>query len=275
MTFNAKMQRCGGARIGKIFLCVFVSLRLGVDVFAATNESAAPVGMVQIPDGIYRPLLKSKTDAAEIRVKSFWLDAEPVSNGEFLEFVRANPRWQRLNVARLFADENYLKNWKGDLALGGNAPANSPVVNVSWFAAKAYAQWKGKRLPAIAEWELAAGASATHRDGENDPAFKAGILKWYSESGATELRPIGGEKNFYGARDLHGLVWEWTADFNSAILSGDARDGGADTKLFCGAGAQSARNVDDYPAFMRFAFRSSLKANYCIHNLGFRCAKDL
>ena len=89
------------------------------------------------------------------------------------------------------------------------------------------------------------------------------------------MRPIGGEKNGYGVYDVHGLVWEWTADFNSAILSGDARDGGADVKLFCGAGASSARNVDDYPAFMRFAFRSSLKANYCIHNLGFRCAKDL
>ncbi|HVU08122.1 MAG TPA: formylglycine-generating enzyme family protein [Verrucomicrobiae bacterium] len=277
MNFNAKTQRRDGARIGEIFLCcVLASLRFCVDSSAATNASIAPAGMVQIPAGVYRPLLKSKTDAAEIAVKSFYLDVEPVSNGEFLEFVRAHPQWQRSNVARLFADKSYLKNWAGDLEPGKNAPSNAPVTFVSWFAAKAYAQWKHERLPTIAEWELAANASATRADGENDPQFKAEILKWYCESSATEFLPVGvGGKNFYGVRDLHGLVWEWTADFNSAILSGDSRDDGADAKLFCGAGAQSARAVDDYPAFMRFAFRSSLKADYCIHNLGFRCAKDL
>ncbi len=31
----------------------------------------------------------------------------------------------------------------------------------------------------------------------------------------------------------------------------------------------------NFPAFMRYGFRSSLKADYCVHNLGFRCAKDL
>lgn len=276
MNFNAKTQRRRDEKIGKIFLSIFVSLCLCVNSSAATNESVAPVGMVQIPDGIYRPLLRAENDAAEIPVKSFLLDVEPVSNGEFLEFVRANPQWQRANVSRLFADESYLKNWAGNLELGGNAPANAPVVNVSWFAAKACAQWKHKRLPTIAEWELAAGASPTRRDGGNDARFKAEILKWYCESGATEFSPVGsGKKNFYGARDLHGLVWEWIADFNSAIISGDSRGGGVDANFFCGAGAQSAQRVDDYPAFMRLAFRSSLKANYCIHNLGFRCAKDL
>jgi formylglycine-generating enzyme required for sulfatase activity len=245
-------------------------------VGGSTFASGAPAVMVQIPTGIYRPLLRAGNDAAAIPVKSFLLDVEPVSNGEFLEFVRENPRWQRSNVSRLFADESYLKNWAGNLELGSNAPANAPVVNVSWFAAKAYAQWKNKRLPTIAEWEYAAGASATQRDGGNDAGFKAEILKWYCESGATEFLPVGsGEKNFYGVRDLHGLVWEWVADFNSAILSGGSRGGSGDANFFCGAGAQSAQRVDDYPAFMRLAFRNSLKANYCIHNLGFRCAKDL
>ncbi|HEU6447362.1 MAG TPA: formylglycine-generating enzyme family protein [Verrucomicrobiae bacterium] len=250
-------------------------------LFSATDFSRAVTngeipGMVLIPAGVYRPLFKSKSEPAKIAVKSFYLDIEPVSNRDYLEFVRTNPRWRRSHVARIFADESYLKNWADDLDPGRDAPADAPVVNVSWFAAKAYAQWKHKRLPVIAEWEIAANASATNPDGEKDPQFKAEVLKWYSESGATEFLPLGrGEKNFYGVRDLHGLIWEWVADFNSAILSGDSRDGGVDAKFFCGGGAQSAQNVDDYPAFMRFAFRGSLKADYCIHNLGFRCAKDL
>jgi len=66
-------------------------------------------------------------------------------------------------------------------------------------------------------------------------------------------------------------------DFNTAMLTGDSRadSGGLERGLFCGAGSQGARDAADYPAFMRLGFRSSLQASYCVHNLGFRCAKDL
>jgi len=263
-------------RFWPIVLCAFASSCLCVDSAPASKASNPPDGMVQIPAGIYRPLLRSTTDLREVPVKAFHLDIVPVSNANFLEFVRANPRWQRSNIKRIFADESYLKNWRGDLEPGTNAPLNAPVVYVSWFAARAYAHWLGKRLPTTAEWEHAATASPTRPDGENDVAFKSGVLRWYAEPGATEFLPVGGgPQNVYGVRDLHGLVWEWASDFNSAFISGDSRDGGTDTKLFCGGGAQNSQNLDDYPAFMRYAFRSSLQADYCIHNLGFRCAKDL
>jgi formylglycine-generating enzyme len=236
---------------------------------------ADPATMAPIPRGIYHPLIRSGADAAEVPVKAFYLDVVPVSNRDFLEFVRVNPRWQRSHVRSLFADESYLKNWADDLELGSHAPANAPVVYVSWFAAEAYAKWQNKRLPTVAEWEYAASASATEANGENDPAFKNEVLRWYAESTATEFLPVnGGTPDFYGVRNLHGLVWEWTSDFNSVLIGGDA-NGGVDGRLFCGAGAQNSQNVDDYPAFMRYAFRSSLKADYCVHNLGFRCAKDL
>lgn len=253
-----------------------VGLALVLSASFASPENAVIPGMAVLPAGVYRPLIRAKTDAATISVKSFYLDVTPVANRDFLKFVQANPRWQRSQVKRIFADESYLKNWAGDLKLGSNAPAGAPVVYVSWFAAKAYSQWMGKRLPTTAEWEYAANASATGANGQNDPAFKNEVLRWYAESTATEFMPVdGGVANFHGIRNLHGLVWEWVGDFNSAVISNDARDGGVDGRLFCGAGAQNAQNVDDYPAFMRFAFRSSLHADYCIHNLGFRCAKDL
>lgn len=255
--------------------CFTTWILLAVLLVLSSVAHADPTNMALIPQGIYHPLIRSNEDAAKVPVKAFYLDVVPVSNHDFLEFVRANPRWQRSHVSRIFADETYLKNWAGDLKLGSNAPANSPVVYVSWFAAKAYAQWQGKRLPTVAEWEYAAAASTTNANGEDDPAFKDEVLRWYAESTATEFLPAnGGIPNFYGVRSLHGLIWEWVADFNSALIGGDS-NGGLDTRLFCGAGAQNSQNVDDYPAFMRYAFRSSLKADYCVHNLGFRCAKDL
>ena len=60
------------------------------------------------------------------------------------------------------------------------------------------------------------------------------------------------------------------------MVTGDSRgDTGLDRQLFCGSGAQGAKDRSDFPAFMRFAYRSSLKAGYTVHNLGFRCAQDL
>ena len=236
-----------------------------------------PAGMAVVPAGGYRPLFRAETDPKTVPVKSFCLDILPVTNGDFLEFVRANPRWQRSQVKRIFADESYLNNWAADLDPGTNAPLNVPVTRVSWFAAKAYAQWKGKRLPTVAEWEYAAAASPTRADGENDAAFKRQVFEWYSTPTPAKVSPVGsGQTNFWGIHDLHGLVWEWVADFNTAMVTGDARgDTGLDRQLFCGSGSQGVKDVGNFPAFMRYGFRSSLQASYCVHNLGFRCAKDL
>ncbi len=262
----------------------FVSLMVVAVIVCAAALQAQPDtvappprGMVVIPAGIYRPSFRAENDAKEIAGKAFCLDVLPVTNAKFLDFVRANPRWHRSRVKRLFADANYLKHWAGDLDPGGHALSNAPVVHVSWFAAKAYAAWQEKRLPTVAEWEYAASASPSRLDGGNDPEFKKQMVAWHSSPSPERLPPVGiGRPNYFGVHDLHGLVWEWVADFNTAMVTGDARgDSGLERQLFCGSGALGARDTSDYPAFMRFGFRSSLKADYTVHNLGFRCAKDL
>lgn len=236
-----------------------------------------PAGMTLVPAGRYTPLYRGERDPREIPVAAFWLDVLPVTNGDYLEFVRANPKWRRSQVKRLFADVDYLKRWSGDLEPGTNAPLNTAVTHVSWFAAKAYCAWKGKRLPTTAEWEYAAAASSTRPDGENDPEFVRQVRTWYSTPSPETPPPVGrGRTNLFGIHDLHGLVWEWVSDFNTAMVTGDARgDTGLDRQLFCGSGSEGAKNTANFPAFMRYGFRSSLKASYTVHNLGFRCARSL
>ena len=233
----------------------------------------AEPAMAMIPAALYRPLFRGEKDAKEVPVAAFQLDVRPVTNGEFLDFVRAHPPWRRSQVKRLFADERYLGHWAGDLD-PGDGRGGQPVTNVSWFAAKAFAAACGKRLPTTAEWEIAAAAGFTVADGKKDPVFQAELARWYGTPSPPVLPDAGGRPNVFGVRDLHGLVWEWTSDFNSAMVTGDARgDTGLDRQLFCGAGSLGASDRANYAAFMRFGFRSSLRAGYTVHNLGFRCAK--
>lgn len=262
-------------RFAAALLCALLSLASATG--SEPSSEAVPAKMLRIPEGRYVPLFRGEKDPKEIVVKAFLLDAVPVTNGEFLEFVTANPKWRRSQVKRLFADEQYLKMWVGDLEIATNIFVGAPVTHVSWFAAKAYCSWRGKRLPTTAEWEYAAAASRSRVDGNNDPEFIREIRKWYSTPAPETLPRVGLERpNYFGAYDLHGLVWEWVADFNTAMVTGDARgDTGLDRQLFCGSGSEGAKDRDNFPMFMRYGFRSSLQASYTVHNLGFRCAKDL
>ena len=273
MRFDFTQRRKGAKdRFARIASCVCAAL-CG---FAPLRDiHAAEPGMALVPGGKYAPLFRGEKDAKEIPVEPFLLDERPVTNGEFLVFVRENPKWRRSQVKRLFSDERYLAHWNGDLDLG-KADAAQPVTQVSWFAAKSFAAWRGRRLPTTVEWEFAAGAGFTDADGAKDAEFQKAIARWYGTPSPDVLPAAGaGRANVFGIRDLHGLVWEWTSDFNSAIVTGDARgDTGLERNLFCGAGSLGAKDTGNFPAFMRFGMRSSLKASYTAHNLGFRCAKD-
>ncbi|MBL9186775.1 MAG: formylglycine-generating enzyme family protein [Opitutaceae bacterium] len=233
--------------------------------------------MRPIPAGDYAPPLRAVGEPERVAVATFALDERPVSNADFLAFVTAQPRWRRSAISPLFADEAYLQHWAGDLEPGPLAPAAAPVVRVSWFAARAYARWAGKRLPTTAEWELAASVGFTRRDGKNDPELARVAQAWLARPVPPILPDAASPRpDFNGVRGLHGLVWEWVEDFSTAMVTGESRaDSGLNRDLFCGAGAVSARDPGDYAAFMRLALRSSLTARHTTTALGFRCAQDL
>lgn len=252
-------------------------LALGAGNPAALLAAAAgQAGMVNVAAGTYLPLLRTKDEPALVPVAAFWLDARQVTNAEFLEFVREHPQWRRSRVSPLFSDRGYLADWSGDLDLGGSAPAAAPVVRVSWFAARAFAKAQGKRLPTTAEWECAAAAGFSTLDGASEPGFSTTILAGLARPAPSPLPAAGsGRPNIFGAHDLHGPIWEWVDDFNTTMTTGESRaDTGLERNLFCGAGAVGARDLTDYPAFMRAGLRSSLRANYTVPNVGFRCARS-
>ncbi len=262
----------------KAVLLFALALVLAHPAFAQSHQrkhphELAPVsGMVCIPGGYYRPFYIVK-GIDSVWISTYHMDARAVTNGEFLEFVKTNPKWSRSRVSPMLAEKGYLKAWQSDFEIGNNALVNAPVVNVSWFAARAYAAWCHKHLPTVAQWEYAASAPIVEPVRATARAKQSLILAWYSKPMAKTLAPAGTvNENAFGLRDMFGQVWEWTDDFSSVIVPGDAR-GTSGGPAVCGAGAIGSIDPTDYATFMRFAMRSSLKANYVVDDLGFRCVK--
>ncbi len=231
---------------------------------------------VNLPGGSFRSALKYEDRKGDTRIDPFALMRRPVTNAEFLAFVQRHPQWRRDRVAKVFAEPRYLSHWAGPAKLGAGALPQQPVVQVSWFAAQAYCEAQGARLPSWDEWEYAAAADETRRDARGDPAWRERILRWYSRP-STQVLPRAGLQipNAYGVQDLHGLVWEWTDDFSALLVAADNRNqGDADNAKFCGAGALSMDDRDNYAVLMRVAMLSSLNAEDTTLNLGFRCARS-
>jgi formylglycine-generating enzyme len=227
-----------------------------------------PNPFIAVPGGEMRsalPLVGEDT----VPVRPFLLQRHPVTNAEFLAFVTAQPRWRRGAVPAAMAGPDYLSRWAGPLDPGAHAAAAQPVTQVSWFAAEAYCDARHARLPDWYEWELVAAASPTARDARSDPAWRQQILDWYAHPGSKGLAAVEqDDASLYGLHDLNGLVWEWVRDFNS-LLPADA-----DPEKFCGAGALTARQKENYAVLMRIALLSSLRAADTGRLLGFRCARD-
>ena len=247
-------------------LTVLLGLLLALPAVAADYAA--------LPGGRFASVLPADGKQAPAQLAPFRLRTEPVTNAEFLAFVKAQPQWQRGRAPAVFADGRYLSHWASPTALGDAALPAQPVTRVSWFAAQAYCESEQARLPTWYEWEYAAAADATRADARGDAAWRERVLSWYSRPSNVALPAVGGAPDVHGVRDLNGLVWEWVDDFNALMVASDNRDqGDPDTFKFCGAGAITMQQRENYATLMRIAMLSSLDAVDTTNNMGFRCAK--
>ena len=186
----------------------------------SSNTSAADDSMAMIPAGEFdmgSNDIESSIDEKPVHsvyIDAFYMDKHPVTNAQYKEFVDANPQWRihrwlnNYNF-RKYRDSDYLKNW-----FRGSSPTGKddhPVIWVSWYAAMAYAQWIGKRLPTEAEWEKAA------RGGLSGQIYPWGNIidrRWANfDKRVAETTPIGKyPPNGYGLHDMAGNVSEWCLD---------------------------------------------------------------
>jgi formylglycine-generating enzyme required for sulfatase activity len=152
---------------------------------------------------------------------TFWIDVHPVTWCDYAEFEAAvdrdGPRWD--HPGQPTGHDHHVASRLSPGAL--ERLANHPVVGVTWYDAWAYAAWRGKVLPTVAQWELAAGGPGRTRHPWGDAAptpdrvhFAADtmddVLARYGDgsTAAVGTHPAGATPA--GVHDLGGNVWEWT-----------------------------------------------------------------
>ena len=292
-------------RVGDGVNSAVTSSKISVDVVAPLDPSKpfAPEGMVSIPAGEFQ--MGSNDPEAQndeqpvhtIYVDSFFMDEHEVTNLEYQEFVLANPQWQRDKIDSEFHDGDYLKLWRG--VRGNDYPkgkAEHPVVHVSWYAAMAYAEWVGKRLPTEAEWEYAARGGLAGKKypwGDDDLIIigQRGDFVGFDPGKANvgiiwDTTAVGEyPSNGYGLYDTAGNVHEWCLDeYNKDFYAMSPRENplsGADSVDWIISNFTSVQTFrvlrgDSWDSVWsaRVARRRWKKPSFTTDDLGFRCARS-
>ena len=247
----------------------------------------APEGMVLIPAGDFQMGSNDgnfdEKPVHIVYVDAFYMDAYEVTNAQYKDFVDANPQWGKDDIPSRYHDGNYLKHWTRNSYGSGN----EPVVYVSWYAAMAYAQWAGKRLPTEAEWEKAARGGLSGKKYPWGDSINLSRANYGNDVG--RATPVGRyEPNTYGLFDMAGNVWEWCLDEYQGnyykisrrrnpiagkasitqIISNFTNDKAL--RVMRGGGWESSKRSTP-----RVADRHSFKPTSTNNSSGFRCVKSV
>ena len=185
----------------------------------------------------------------------FWMGTTEVTNAQYRRFVEATGHRK----------PEYWDNSKY------NAP-NQPVVGVSWNDAVAYASWAGMSLPTEAQWEYAARAGTTTRFWSGDSESDLARVGWYDGNSNAAAHPVAAKPpNAWGLHDVHGNVWEWTADWYGDYPGSSQTDPkGPGSGLFR---VYRGGSWNYLASFTRVANRFNYAPDARYRNLGFRLSR--
>ena len=211
-----------------------------------------------------------------VYVRDFWIERHKVTNAEFARFLDATglgPPGAQRRYDEDDADAR-IHRWRGHWAADPGFERH-PVVEASWFGARDYCAWTGRRLPTEAEWEKAARGHdrRPYPWGSAAPAPHLAVFgRLYNATESTLGRPAGASP--HGVEDLLGNLREWTASIFRPYpyRSDDGREPytGATGRVVV-RGASHDDPADSLGVTRRRSYnRRSAAAGH--HFVGFRCA---
>ncbi|BFZ23913.1 hypothetical protein BsWGS_26952 [Bradybaena similaris] len=241
-------------------------------------------------------------------VQGFYLDANPIINAEYWAFRKAKKflktdaekkGWSWVVDLFLSNETRQYYSMPGPLGWAAvkrayfSAPEGPdsnlenrwthPAVHVSWYDAKNFCEFHGKRLPTEEEWEYAAKVGVTTHAypwGDRWERRRANVWqgKWPKENkkidGYSMTSPVDAyvPQNLAGFYDMIGNVWEWTS---TAYVERKVQPHLRSPQAVLKGGSY----VDSVSGEVNYAVRNSQrmgqKQDYSAGNVGFRCAKGL
>jgi len=254
-----------------------------VDVTAvldiARAKAEATGNMVLIPAGKFMMGCNEEEDSDcgddeepyhDVYLDAYLIDKREVTAGDYMECVEDGP-CDRLETTSKCNNPKYYRDRN-----------DHPINCVDWYAAQAYCQWKGQRLPTEAEWEKAArGTDGRKYPWGNDWAgCHRAIMRAFGDDGCGFFttspvctKSAGNTPN--GICDMAGNVWEWVSDWYSAeVYDSDGRtnptgaESGSEKVLRGGCWSSD-------PRFLGVSRRLKKAPDSSSEFRGFRCARSV
>jgi ergothioneine biosynthesis protein EgtB len=259
--------------------------------YTGKDAGEPPAGMLTLPFAF-----DNEKPQHKVFLQDFLIDRAPVSNGDYLEFIKAggyqdfrwwhSAGWERVNQEQWQAPlywelrdgEWMIRDFAG--LHGVEEKRNDPVSHVSFLEASAFAKWAGKRLPTEAEWEKAASfAPALNRTqafpwGNNSPDESLANL---FENGLWGVAPISSFPNgqsAYGCQQMIGDVWEWTTSDYVPYPGFRSEFDEYNDKWFVGQKVLRGGSFATPAIHIRTTYRNFFHPHERWMAAGFRCAKD-
>ena len=230
-------------------------------------EPSPTKGMVEVPAGEF--IMGSNDKKAEeprqkVYLDAFYIDKNEVTAAQYDQCLRGGGCTKPTKKG-------------SDCTWGKRGKERHPMNCVNWQQAHGYCRWAGRRLPTEAEWEKA--ARGAHGQTYPWPGNHSSCQFAISDEGGDGCgrdstwpvgsRPAGASP--YGALDMVGNVWEWTADWSGHYSASRRRNprgpASGSKKIRRGGG------FDDDPGKFNASSRDARNPSRAADDIGFRCAR--
>jgi len=229
-----------GATSGKITVTNASGTAISISDFAVLfgfiKNPKDGASMVWVPGGTFTMgstagvgFSNDEYPAHQVTLSGYWIYLYDVTVAQYRAFCAATkhelPHFPQPMVEYPTRFDSNL-SWAGKTGWDDPGLQQHPIVNVTWFDAKAYAEWAGVTLPTEAQWEYAARGPRGNNFPWSGTATKGHIDNGWDETKCANIfnpdkvdkstRRVGSfpaGASWCGAQDMAGNVMQWCGDW--------------------------------------------------------------